>query len=58
MDLPAPTMTLSQMQDIGGCRAIVATATEVSRLCEDYAESESPRTRSTISLSASVEPCG
>ncbi len=35
-----PTMTLSQMQDIGGCRAIVATATEVSRLCEDYAESE------------------
>jgi ppGpp synthetase/RelA/SpoT-type nucleotidyltranferase len=35
-----PTMTLSQMQDIGGCRAIVATATDVSKLCERYAESE------------------
>jgi ppGpp synthetase/RelA/SpoT-type nucleotidyltranferase len=35
-----PTMTLSQMQDIGGCRAIVANATMVSRLCEAYADSD------------------
>jgi CheY-like chemotaxis protein len=35
-----PTMTLSQMQDIGGCRAIVATATDVSKLCESYAGSD------------------
>lgn len=34
-----PTMTLSQMQDIGGCRAIVTTAQHVSRLCESYDES-------------------
>ncbi|QHO76388.1 hypothetical protein ACH79_31000 [Bradyrhizobium sp. CCBAU 051011] len=35
-----PTMTLSQMQDIGGCRAIVATAQGVAKLCESYAESD------------------
>jgi len=35
-----PTMTLSQMQDIGGCRAIVSDATRVARLCESYAESD------------------
>ena len=35
-----PTMTLSQMQDIGGCRAIVSTAHGVAKLCESYAESE------------------
>ncbi|MCK1498003.1 RelA/SpoT domain-containing protein [Bradyrhizobium sp. 188] len=33
------TMTLSQMQDIGGCRAIVSTAQQVSRLCEAYDDS-------------------
>jgi ppGpp synthetase/RelA/SpoT-type nucleotidyltranferase len=35
-----PTMTLSQMQDIGGCRAIVATASQVDRVCDDYASSD------------------
>src|SRR5262245_40890516 len=35
-----PTMTLSQMQDIGGCRAIVATAADVMRLCDNYAQSQ------------------
>jgi hypothetical protein len=35
-----PTMTLSQMQDIGGCRAIVSSAQAVSKLCESYAESD------------------
>lgn len=35
-----PTMTLSQMQDIGGCRAIVSSALGVSKLCESYAESD------------------
>jgi Region found in RelA / SpoT proteins len=35
-----PTMTLSQMQDIGGCRAIVATAAQVDQLCVNYAESD------------------
>jgi ppGpp synthetase/RelA/SpoT-type nucleotidyltranferase len=35
-----PTMTLSQMQDIGGCRAIVSSAQGVSRLCESYSESD------------------
>lgn len=34
-----PTMTLSQMQDIGGCRAIVSTAQQVARLYESYEES-------------------
>jgi hypothetical protein len=33
-------MTLSQMQDIGGCRAIVASAQSVSKLCESYVESD------------------
>lgn len=35
-----PTMTLSQMQDIGGCRAIVASAAHVAKLCNDYAHSQ------------------
>lgn len=35
-----PTMTLSQMQDIGGCRAIVSNAAQVELLCESYANSE------------------
>ncbi|WP_426433694.1 RelA/SpoT domain-containing protein [Bradyrhizobium genosp. P] len=35
-----PTMTLSQMQDIGGCRAIVSEARDVSRLYESYTESD------------------
>lgn len=35
-----PTMTLSQMQDIGGCRAIVSSAQGVAKLCESYAESD------------------
>jgi ppGpp synthetase/RelA/SpoT-type nucleotidyltranferase len=33
-------MTLSQMQDIGGCRAIVATAVQVDQSCANYAESD------------------
>jgi hypothetical protein len=35
-----PTITLPQMQDIGGCRAIVSSAQGVSKLCESYAESD------------------
>jgi hypothetical protein len=35
-----PTMTLSQMQDIGGCRAIVASASDVHALRQSYASSE------------------
>ena len=35
-----PTMTLSQMQDIGGCRAILSDALAVSKLCESYADSD------------------
>jgi (p)ppGpp synthase/HD superfamily hydrolase len=35
-----PTMTLSQMQDIGGCRAIMRSAKAVKQLCEAYAASE------------------
>jgi Region found in RelA / SpoT proteins len=35
-----PTMTLSQMQDIGGCRAIMRSAKAVRKLCEAYAASE------------------
>jgi hypothetical protein len=34
------TMTLSQMQDIGGCRAIVSSVERVRALCKLYAESE------------------
>ncbi len=34
-----PTMTLSQMQDIGGCRAIVGSAKQVAKLCQLYDES-------------------
>ncbi|QWG19911.1 RelA/SpoT domain-containing protein [Bradyrhizobium sediminis] len=34
------TMTLSQMQDIGGCRAIMRSAASVKQLCEAYASSE------------------
>ena len=33
-------MTLSQMQDIGGCRAIVSTVDQVRALCKLYAASE------------------
>jgi hypothetical protein len=35
-----PTMTLSQMQDIGGCRAIVASCHQVIELAESYAHSD------------------
>lgn len=35
-----PTMTLSQMQDIGGCRAIVSSAEKVRLLCNSYEESD------------------
>ncbi|MGY3407311.1 hypothetical protein ACVWZV_003424 [Bradyrhizobium sp. GM5.1] len=35
-----PTMTLSQMQDIGGCRAIMRSAKAVKVLCEAYAASD------------------
>jgi hypothetical protein len=34
-----PTMTLSQMQDLGGCRAIVSSAEAVLRLAELYRRS-------------------
>lgn len=32
----APTMKLSQMQDIGGCRAVLANVTLARKLCDDY----------------------
>jgi hypothetical protein len=35
-----PEMKLSQMQDIGGCRAIVATAADVDKLVERYKKSD------------------
>lgn len=35
-----PTMTLSQMQDIGGCRAIVSTADNVKELVRLYRRSD------------------
>jgi ppGpp synthetase/RelA/SpoT-type nucleotidyltranferase len=35
-----PTMTLSQMQDIGGCRAIVASCAQVVKLARSYADSD------------------
>ncbi len=31
-----PTMKLSQMQDIAGCRAVLATVPQVKKLCQDY----------------------
>lgn len=34
-----PTMTLSQMQDIGGCRAILPTCDDVIRICTLYDDS-------------------
>jgi hypothetical protein len=35
-----PTMTLSQMQDIGGCRAIVSSVDDVVRLVKSYLQSD------------------
>lgn len=35
-----PTMTLSQMQDIGGCRGVVATAADVDALVQSYTKSD------------------
>lgn len=35
-----PTMTLSQMQDIGGCRAILPSVTDVEQLVKHYQRSE------------------
>jgi ppGpp synthetase/RelA/SpoT-type nucleotidyltranferase len=35
-----PTMTLSQMQDIGGCRAILSAADDVRELVESYLKSD------------------
>lgn len=35
-----PTMTLSQMQDIGGCRAVVATAEDAKHLVQSYLKSD------------------
>jgi ppGpp synthetase/RelA/SpoT-type nucleotidyltranferase len=35
-----PTMTLSQMQDIGGCRAIVYSVAQVQKLVQSYLKSE------------------
>jgi hypothetical protein len=42
-----PTMKLSQMQDLGGCRAVVSTVVHVDRLVKRYqkAQSKNPRTR-------------
>jgi ppGpp synthetase/RelA/SpoT-type nucleotidyltranferase len=34
-----PTMTLSQMQDIGGCRAIVSSVSDVQRLSKNIQQS-------------------
>jgi hypothetical protein len=34
-----PTMKLSQMQDIGGCRAIMSSTAKVQEICELYAKS-------------------
>ncbi|MBI2675501.1 MAG: RelA/SpoT domain-containing protein [Candidatus Aenigmarchaeota archaeon] len=31
-----PTMKLSQMQDIGGCRAVLTTVGQARKLCNDY----------------------
>src|SRR3990167_6163847 len=31
-----PSMKLSQMQDIGGCRAVLSGVREVERLCSEY----------------------
>lgn len=41
-----PTMTLSQMQDIGGCRAIMRSTKAVKQLCDAYAASEIKHTLS------------
>ena len=35
-----PTMTLSQMQDIGGCRGVVATVQDVNALVNAYLKSD------------------
>lgn len=35
-----PTMTLSQMQDIGGCRAILTSAQDVAALVQSYRKSD------------------
>lgn len=35
-----PRMQLSQMQDIGGCRAVIATVAKVDQLVETYRESD------------------
>ncbi len=32
----SPTMNLSQMQDIGGCRAVLTSVNHVRRLCDKY----------------------
>lgn len=39
-----PGMRLSQMQDIGGCRAVVGSAPQVYALRDQYARSRSPHT--------------
>src|SRR6266516_148155 len=43
-----PSMKLTQMQDIGGCRAIVSSIRKVDRLVKDYEEArvKNPRGRS------------
>jgi len=35
-----PTMTLSQMQDLGGCRAVMSSVQSVARLAREYRRSE------------------
>ncbi len=35
-----PTMTLSQMQDIGGCRCVVGTVDDVNRIVTSYLKSD------------------
>jgi ppGpp synthetase/RelA/SpoT-type nucleotidyltranferase len=43
-----PRMKLTQMQDIGGCRAVVATAAHLKELVEKYAQSSIKHKRATI----------
>lgn len=44
-----PTMKLTQMQDIGGCRAVLSTARQVERLVKRYKKyhAKSPKNRSS-----------
>lgn len=43
-----PTMTLSQMQDIGGCRAILPMVSQVDELAADYVQSDLKHTLAQV----------